>query len=777
MKYKNSNKSRISRVCNSCRIQKLKCDRERPSCKRCLKNKRPCYYDTSSPVLILNSVNIPLGNDRLIEMTSKDFPTISNEKSKSTTSENYSIFQSHDLNLNYNVSLWNARDMYVSQGPSTYLDFPYGPHSIAQYDPFSRIFCSCTHGTVLADLQNKLDRISLSNNITTMDSNTDSINPGEIISPLQFLKEAITHWAKNTNRNITNQLPPEYFNTIYTIEDRINPKLMSTIQELIQKVELLLPNMQNISIILLYFYENVYPFYPLIEIPTFENNLKEILEFQTNGYYKIIINKEDIRRKIETLVLFLLIIVISLRDPKFGLDNDQTMHPIQLANNIMIISEKLLSLLNGFKFTSENALACLLYSYISEYLNPGNDEMHVTHNGILILKCLTELAITLGLHEEPSQFSRYKADTFSTHSYFRLRYKLWLGIQTLRMLMITADGGCTILDQLYLENYFSNRDDLLDFPFGYMMSMSEFEKKLFELQKDKYQVHIKLTRLMNHCNKSSRTQNLIEISENINNLGAFISQKFPLPDASQPILATNIFVEEWRGAKFKFEEIKMVETLKVNILYLSSVLSIYNTLMFHFERNITENEERNEKFYHFYLVKGFGCYLELLTLILQYFENEFSPYTKINYEYSLNKGITFLMIKLWIAQLSYILRFSRKNEILINQLADSRYSEIHSKLENERAIVSYMIDSISSHMGLICILITAKFGYCYIGCSQVILMINYFLYLVNNSYLGQIQNAYWTNVINHTQISTKIVDKMNLKWGLSASNTNFIEKY
>ncbi|KAG0672658.1 hypothetical protein C6P45_000089 [Maudiozyma exigua] len=555
MNPKTVKKKRFPSVCVSCKAQKLKCDRERPQCGRCKRVKRQCSYDYNPPV----SVSV---QDSILPKTSPSNGSSSNTDNtfspnilnnigtleSSVTNEEYK----HDFPQAFDekIEMWEINKQFLSHGYHTYVDLPYATHSISQHDPYLRFFCPSVHGTTLTDLQSRLEYIKDNNNSKSEDVvNSGLLKTVNEVSPLSFIEDAVVKWVAKTNDNVNNQLPWEYFNTIFTIEDRMHPILVATIKRLITEIELLLPNKKKVNGLLKYFYQNIYPFYPLIEIPFFEESIKKMLiDDGVSSSYTILIFQENIRERLECLTLFLIILCITMRSPNLNIEGMVLLQQefIDIAKKLLVLSQKILSLLNGFKYTSENILCCSLYLLIADIINPGNADEHITHNAILTLKCLSDMADTLGLHEDPSQFLRYFDRAAPPEPFFMYRRKLWIGLQSLRLEIMTADGGCGDSDYEYLERFISdNKSAIPSFVEQFKRSLIT-DRKIFMLQDDKYQFHILLNRVMCSCGPQCRDLNLNVIAQNIERLKEFTFKKFPLSELQNDSNAEPMKQTDWR---------------------------------------------------------------------------------------------------------------------------------------------------------------------------------------------------------------------------------------
>jgi len=782
-KPKTSRRARRTLVCLLCKSKKLKCDKGRPSCQRCIESKRLCVYESDSqpcntaispkdehlsskdPIREKSSISFMTTNtntntnsspDGNQVMTPNTLPSVNYIKSSYLPNENNSIvaqpiitpnssapsgldsdvtsdiYSMKNNNWNRNharddhptmvsprdalsdnkgtssklmqtpsdlkmkperittvpnimMDLWNPRDILVSYGSTTYYDLPYGTHSVAQSDPYLRALCGCLHGDTITELRARLTSIStntpglsrnipvgnqtpqsdtsilLDNNHYKLKENADS--PERELHPLKFIEKAIVKWIENSNEQVSNQLPLDYFNTTYTIDDSMDPNLLSSLQTLIREIELILMDKPVIDSLLRKFYEEIYPFYPLFDIRTFETNLIYILMNSNGKRYEFNVYNNNIRKKLEMLVLFLIILSITLRSP--NLDSEQYRIDKNVADNsarqLLIYAQKLLSLLNGFKFTNENIICCLLYFFIASLLNPENRDIDTTHDRVLTLRCIENLSMTIGLFNDPALYPRYTKDQTKNEAFHVFRRKLWIGLQSMKLEILTSNGGSNCLDVQYLNTFLGSTPDLISNLSSKLETSSEVDRRIFSIQEDKYHFHILLSRLMTSCTAIGQQQNLQEILDNIKIVLDFMHQRFPLSKLTQTTDFKNIIVEpSWRGARVDVGSLEAIEIFHVNILGLSSVMSIYNKLIFHFEKECINSSEKYERYYHKFFLEAINIYLQLANLITDFLRDKYDHVMSSNQKYSINKYIVFSLVRLWLVEMSYAARFSYK---------------------------------------------------------------------------------------------------------------------
>lgn len=286
---------------------------------------------------------------------------------------------------------------------------------------------------------------------------------------------------------------------------------------------------------------------------------------------------------------------------------------------------------------------------------------------------------------------------------------------------------------------------------------------------------------MTSCTAIGQQQNLQEILDNIKIVLDFMHQRFPLSKLTQTTDFKNIIVEpSWRGARVDVGSLEAIEIFHVNILGLSSVMSIYNKLIFHFEKECINSSEKYERYYHKFFLEAINIYLQLANLITDFLRDKYDHVMSSNQKYSINKYIVFSLVRLWLVEMSYAARFSYKKEILKQQrLASSNdfFNEQHEEDIQLNSILVFNISHIKQQMETTVNLAVEKLQDPYFGCYQATLMVRYLLYVMNNAGLAEVINNFWDRAFNTTEIPEYVLQKLNMKWGLSTKGTNFVAKY
>ena len=85
-------------------------------------------------------------------------------------------------------------------------------------------------------------------------------------------------------------------------------------------------------------------------------------------------------------------------------------------------------------------------------------------------------------------------------------------------------------------------------------------------------------------------------------------------------------------------------------------------------------------------------------------------------------------------------------------------------------------DSIQRQMQVLVDLAAERLQDTYFGCYQATLMAKYLLYVMDNAALPNFINRFWDRAFNTKEIPEGVLYKLNMKWGLSTKNHNFVMK-
>ncbi|CAI4561403.1 AHG_G0031140.mRNA.1.CDS.1 [Saccharomyces cerevisiae] len=258
-------KPRLRLVCLQCKKIKRKCDKLRPACSRCQQNSLQCEYEERTDLSANVAANDSDGFNSSHKLNFEQQPVLER------TGLRYSL-QVPEGVVNATLSIWNAEDMLVIVGLVTFLDYPFAAHSLAQHDQYIRALCASLYGMALVDFSN------YANGIPCEDTSRS------ILGPFSFIEKAIFRRIEHS-KQFRGQ--PAALGLLYNAFSMEEENFSTLLPSLIAEVEDVLMQKKDCEILLRCFYQNIYPFYPFMDISLFESDLTSLLLQDDNNRWKI----------------------------------------------------------------------------------------------------------------------------------------------------------------------------------------------------------------------------------------------------------------------------------------------------------------------------------------------------------------------------------------------------------------------------------------------------------------------------------------------------------
>ena len=745
-------KPRLRLVCLQCKKVKRKCDKLRPTCSRCQQNSLECEYeeriDLSANVAANSFDSFKTSHERNFEQ----------QHVLERTGLKYSLQVPKGV-VNATLSIWNAEDMLVIVGLVTFMDYPFAAHSLAQYDPYIRALCSSLYGMTLVDFSN------YANGIPFEDSSRN------ILGPLSFIEKAIFRRIEHSKLF---RVQPAALGLLYngcSMEEDTSPVFLPS---LVAEIEDVLMQKKDCEILLKCFYHNIYPLYPFMDISLFESDLTTLLLPDDNNRWKISTEGKNVRKKIETLSLLTIVIVMALKHSTLDVDLLSMVRASasESARKLSLLCHKLLCLLDVFRYPNENTFTCLLYFYVSEHLDPESPDCVLNRTNLLTLSHLSNLSMTLGLQYEPSKYKRFKDPQV-----MRQRRILWLGVQSLKFQISLAEGDSDKSNSEYMEAFLADFEEIDASSEYEKSSLGDLDMQLYDIVWNKYKFHIILSKLVSDCTSIIRHPQLFSILENVKRSEDFMAENFPTGLIYQPLHEKKLSaIKLGRDTVLDAKDVERTEIFLTNIVGRTCILNIFDVLSLHFEKKCIMHWEEYEKNYHFLTLKSITVYLELASLISDYLENNFQGNISQGRGYIVDKQICFMLVRIWMFQCRILLRFSYKQESQ-KKLSSSGISTDGDKKEDEmNVILARLIKHVRNQMAYLVDLAKEKLQDSYFAAYQTVPMFRYIVYLVDVGSLVSATNCFWEKIAGEGEIPPKVQQAVRLKWGLDFKNSRRIKQ-
>lgn len=681
------------------------------------------------------------------------------------------------------IELFNPKNMIVVYGSISYLDSPFAVHSLVQRDSFARSLSGAIHGNTMMELHSKLMKCPQSQSyleaLKKLQPPTPVSQSEDDESSLPFVQTAMIRWIEDTEKRLETTLSLGLTHKSMNLDESMSPQIFAGLQLMVLDIESNLLKVSEVNHILKKFYEDIYPFFPFMEIPTFESNLTKIMTEQPNGKYKFnVLEKSKIQSNFEILTLFLLVITISLRRLEAANDLDflVSKDPGLALRTLYKHSQKLLNVLDSFKNTNENSYCCEMYSYVLTYLEPNTEVVGFLHEKTLRLKFLYEIAITLGLHHDPSKFTRYFNEIEPDPAILNLRRKLWIGINSLKLSISIPNGVANVVELEQMNAFLGPENSMVKILENTMMPLTLFDSSISQIMEDKYKLQMILNKLVTSCTPISNISQLSEILENLERSKTFLFHIFSITEMKNNINKEDPYATS-RGALLNISEVKNTEILLANINGQCTIMSVNFVLAVYFEEKCAQDWKKYQRYYHKFLFDAVESCSELTVMIMNYLGGKFANNIPISHKYIIDRLISNSLIKIWVLQSSYLTRFSFRLDQLEKQVNAGYVGKWNDSNKKSMSYVQKIIDNISSQMRQLIDLMDNNISREYSTNSYCSPMFRYILHLVDSKKLVSVVNNFWSRTFQTADVPSLILKNVNMKWGLDMRNPQLIRRY
>ncbi|UCS19500.1 uncharacterized protein HLK63_D02651 [Nakaseomyces glabratus] len=875
---------RPSHVCDNCKRRKQKCDKNRPSCRRCLKLNQTCVYpdlngsnvSNISPVsdssIIDDIKNSNDGNSSLIHAvnnqegkimydknrhfsinsmldhrsnhsqylgnnirttdsgTSENPSTENKERTKelefsstmNTTEKNYSenianmltnssayqpineitpeslsasgrkslecngetaydsILAENDLD-DMILELFNPNNMIVVYGNMTYIDSPFALHTLAQLDAFARALCGALHGNTMIELHSKLLLCPQANNYAEMLSQLQPPSPvaelNSELSTLPYIKQSIIKWVESSEKNQYCAIAIGLSHKTVSLDETMSPQLYAGLQLLVYDIENKFTTVVETEYILKNFFENIYPFYPFMELCSFKSNLNKICETSENGRYKFnIISKNNSQSDFETFCLFNVVLAISFR--QLMVESDVTFLKSKdvesVIKNLYSNSQKLLIMLDTYKNTNESSFCCELYAFLLSYLEPNAELTCLTHEKIGRLKSLNEIALTLGLHHNPSKYTRYFNELEPDPKILKFRRKLWLGLNTLKMEILIPNGVANRLDIDHMNAFISPERSLAKILQNDFHSIGEIDASILQRYDNKYQLQLILNELVISCTPVSNNVHFGEVVQNLKRAKNFLIANFSITDCEMLEDQTLLYKVD-PNIEINLKSTKNVELIINYINGYTCIMCVYFVLATKFEELSRQDWRKYEKYYHKFLIEAIESNVKLDTLVMGYLEGKYAKFVDTKHRYVLDRIVSNLLIKLWTLKSCFLTRFSYKRYVTERLERKYRAEKMAYPEANLLPVLIRIINLLNVQMYRSVELLRSNISAEYYTRSYCSPMFQYIVNIIEKGKLVEVVNKFWDRTFEAANVPSLLLKSVNMKWGLDMKNPQIIK--
>lgn len=587
-------RNRPSFVCQECRRRKIKCDKKRPRCSRCVDTGLPCTYLASGS---RSAADWHISGDETSIWTGESVTTTEGRtpgESGAATSEAHSealgdeqlalpqastrcrcscgnccgygttvayadgsgrraptSASAHEIYVNFG----NPEDTMVAHEQMRYLHKPFSALAMVQRDHFLRAFAGSVTGVILtgmhpAPANGNPESFTYDGKLNSRhDSNNEGRGTQEI--PVNVFMEEVkkTNMLMNRRRAGNDLIKLVFFQNPWSFDDNVGSSSAypAELVSLVTNIQDILPDVAALRFLLDCFYEAVYPLHPFLDVPSFEKVLSEVLKARSDGSqrYNIMLGTSALHNKLENLAILLVVLKISQAALNMQQDplKSATAKKLDIfghnniKDDVIILAQKCLNALNFLRLPNENTFCCLLFLWIYQSYDLDDVNFSLPPHVALVLGTLSHLSVILGLHNDPSMYPRLVESSQFHSSFLNYRRKLWMGAVSVRTNELLLNGNSLESTHALMSSFLKRgREDKE----SYMSSViqdegqeNSFDTRLHEFAHKEYELRRIWTKLNSACNSLDKPILLSEIEIIISRAEITLSQLFPLTDITE----------------------------------------------------------------------------------------------------------------------------------------------------------------------------------------------------------------------------------------------------
>ncbi|KAL6951064.1 hypothetical protein ACO0QE_000357 [Hanseniaspora vineae] len=790
-------------VCNPCRSRKIKCDRKKPSCTRCEESGVTCAYGRvnqvspqqlpsiydqalllesqqnssaqsshSSPTLpslhtykmqppllplpqISRQINTQTPGSYSVSSNQTDATTLNiNSVSSASTYDSSSSKMSSNSGEHVHITIKDyPKPVVMIMEDSKFFSEPSVVFAFGHKDPFLKALAGSVYG--IANMEYRLG------NNQGVKEWLESIKftEGDVkeISMLKFVDKIIKRNEQNSKRSKPEMWTPSIlfwndFKLPNELSDGVLPPFLVT---LLNEVENAIPEVTLVQELLQHFYDVIYPVHPYLNLPSFKNTIAEVL-IADEDLYKVKIGSRDIRKKVITLALLLIILRVSHLSIHVSNDvylKEKFAAAKTITGTIVVLAQKLYSLLNTMETSNEDGLVFLLYLNMSEVCDPENEHVCLLQKERLILNSMRDYTAFLGLQKDMNTFPHIAALKDFDDNYIFQRKKLYVGGTFWRLNRLLPDGYGNIQEILDVEQFIQQKHGIIVDPaYNFMFR--------------KLRYYLMLLKLNNVANNEINVP-LKDFKKLLTNCENMLAKEFSLGQLAEQSSTSD--------KQFACEIIALNITGRICVLNQTFLLMIY------FEDKVSFDPFEFSEYQMEFMLDSFRIIVELLGMITKYLEGKYDVYVPKAQAYMLRPAISEALLKCWVFLVAMIVRFKycKKNleALLISQSMFYQTSSSNNSRNGENAKkvliqkLKLLTNNCTELLRFSVHLSAETIAKSHYSCYESTCVFGYIVQLLDMKKLTEATERFWT-LLNF--VPPEIINRIQLKWGIEISETTVI---
>ncbi|SCU89292.1 LADA_0E14664g1_1 [Lachancea dasiensis] len=793
-------RNRVSLSCLECKRRKTKCDKKKPKCTRCEKLQVPCTYMHSTPGQFPKAhLQVPglLAYNKLeqAESLGSPYPRSPTSPPVASSAGTDSGIEMPAFNVqnwrDIRVSLDDSEDTIVALEQKRYLHKPYSVLAMLQRDHYLRALVGSVWGFTLSGDHRYLGK-----------AKDGSPAAGEK-SVYHFIGDVIQQSSKQQT-----QLSPAIFlnNSLFACDFSLEKAILSenklpdALIEIIEELQSLLPTMPALEFLLKNFYSTLYPIYPFLDIPSFEESIRKVLHNRGDGssHYILDVDPPEVRRLLENLCILVMILKIS---HAAVLSNDdavtrQGTMSLNLEGNdvlpekVVELAQRILLMLNISLYTSENSVCCLLYYWVYQSLLSSNASFKLPAPVILGLGAILQLATILGLHKDPSSFKILTKPAQSDRSILNYRRKLWLGVTVVRMSELLPNGcGFFLSTNVFAKTFMQRcRDDST-----YMSAVIKdnpnatgYDIPLHELYYNEYLMFHEWGKLGTACSPVAEPTSLSSINKILTQCEHRLQRLFPLSYLSVTTDSENLpetsigHIDCAKGnPEVNYHHIRAAKTFTSNCQGRLILQTVTGALAHNLENKLRcSSSQILLEPLQYYIKESFRYCTELTKLLMKYLMNELNSVLPQKFGYAYNRMMSICLLRVFMSLTSLVLRLSYYEVYLEGVVGSASF--LYQNVDNSRgSSLLHLAQGAKEKLVLLLqVLVTVSsrtICKTHSRCEKTVSLIKYILHLIEIGHLVEATNRLWDQKLAGNEIPKPVRNAILFKWGIDVEDAKAVK--
>ncbi|SCU79866.1 LAME_0B00716g1_1 [Lachancea meyersii CBS 8951] len=745
-------RNRLSFVCQACRRGKTKCDREKPSCSRCLKHGIECVYDVErqtpprhpnkDATIARLKREIEYWQAKALKQTLNGEIASVGDASKTSVSPmtTNTSFTSQIKVLAYGpfrglsdvmIDLQKFKpSLIITQNTSRDVK-PSSDMAQVRQDSFLAIFfasffAAASENTLINSISSNdgvpyAKRLNLRSDLLNLQDRmlrkcTNVVQQARVTGFSERVMQELGGSRDVRTGIFLNLLSSKMSRNLIEDLSADENVYSSALSQLVRKIELLLPPFPALMTYKAYFFSCLFPHLPFLDRSLFEEALHNVIAMDPDNPLKIKLRlgKQNLRLKIEYLAILMVMLGISYTSMKTELGLSSSMKPAHfdtmanqnlidqhpITDETILLSQNCIAALDFMNSTTENTICCLLYLWAFYAFSPEEGDFYYGQPTEFVLGMTSILATNIGLHRDPSQFRQFQGDSIVDKRVVNYRRILWIGLSTILNSESALKGRCPrfIKDSIYSSNLDFSSSTFMNQMVRDTVGPEEIYKKLYSEAFTKHRTYDLLSRFEKIWSSSdgevalSGIETLVkEVEQHIQKLVGLLDLKYGRRPPYTNLAAKSEHEIHAGFAKASERASNFQAYIIAQLILTRTSFSIF----IYFEMKCKESYQEFCLFYEAFFVDVVQRFLKLSEVYCQYYNGELAENFLPSSAFVIDKAMQMSMGTIFYTAVAVMLRLTHAIDLLQDKLSREKY--LHEKgAENQMYEVTKRLEVLNA---------------------------------------------------------------------------------